>query len=286
MDDGRLRRGGDIDDDHGMRAGADPVFLECVVTPLVVKGHDGRRAGHLRWVPPAPVPALKRLVGRGFVSPLCLQRHLTVAIAADSDNEPGNASGRRLCFLECVVTPLVVKGHDGRRADHLRWVPSAPVPALKRLVGRGFVSPLRLRQHLKVTTVVAAAAAADSDIEPGNASGRRLCLLECVVAPLVVKGHDGRRADHLRWVPFAPVPALKRQVGRCFAIPRRGRAPAPHGRRAVFKTGFLAHLTPPPTPMFSSALIRSGRRRVVVVVDLLPGVPAQSGALSNICAFC
>ena len=79
---------------------------------------------------------------------------LATAAATDFDIEPGNASGRRLCLLECVVTPLVVKGHDGRRADHLCWAPLAPVPALKRPVGRCLVLPLRLQQHFKGTSPV------------------------------------------------------------------------------------------------------------------------------------
>ena len=98
--------------------------------------------------------------------------------------------------------------------------------------------------RLTSSHAVATAAATDFDTELGNASGRGPRFLECVVLPLIaLKGTTGVERDHLRWVPPAPVPALKRQVGRCFAIPRRGRAPAPHGRRAVFKTGFLAHLT-------------------------------------------
>ena len=79
--------------------------------------------------------------------------------------------------------------------------------------------------RLTSSRAVATAAANDFDIELGNASGRGPRFLECVVLPLIaLKGTTGVERDHLRWVPPAPVPALKRQVGRCFVIPRRDAA--------------------------------------------------------------
>ncbi|KAI4518629.1 hypothetical protein K525DRAFT_272465 [Schizophyllum commune Loenen D] len=57
-DDGRLRRGGDIDQQVWNASGRRPRRVECVVLPLIaLKGTMGVERDPLRRVPPAPVPA-------------------------------------------------------------------------------------------------------------------------------------------------------------------------------------------------------------------------------------
>ncbi|KAI5888232.1 uncharacterized protein SCHCODRAFT_02751405 [Schizophyllum commune H4-8] len=107
----------------------------------------GVERDHLRRVPPAPVPALNRLVGRCLVLPLRLQQHLQVAIAIAAAKwlrqRAWHASGRgllppRVRAVERVharatrgTSDTPDSGRFGRWSAHTPRLDPAPMTAFK-----------------------------------------------------------------------------------------------------------------------------------------------------------